>query len=655
MDTDAQKLLTEYLMRHAYGDQRIADLLWHSVGRVMLKDSSKFVEFPGVAQVFDVIEHENMVTHIVDWLRVAVTENARWLLKTDHQGRPKKLLKFGTLEAIHAEADHWMRRRLSSKAKALIDGDEVLHFELGDGWTMVRLLTPAALDRESSLMQHCVGHGSYDWSLSKDGALFLSLRDPHGMPHITLEIAGSDLLQFQGKQNVRPIAKYVMRCLPFFSATRLSYLPDDVIMDTHGVIYAIYDLPDILTVDGPLRIHNGTTGGMRLPSVIEATGSVTLSGKAFANVPTRITAGCDLCIHDSSLPRLPETLNVQRDISLVNSVISELPEGLMVHGQLFLRKSAITKLPRGLLVRRFLDIADTAIDQLPDDLRCGDIDISNTSIKRFDTSAFLDDQDPNRNRYLWANSSGLVEIVGTPHFRGLHLSKSRIKQLPQGLEVTEVLDISRSSISAITDEMKIGSLVASGCDLRIDLDRINGPVDLKGSSVSMVDEFSSPSVIDLDGASIRGARRIEATVINFADGPITDATLVASCVSFRNRTEPNIDAKIVARSIEVRPNVSFLGEGIFVERVYFGHLFIESLSLPEARELLLKEGSFRPRAPDGVTIICGPTGSGKSNLLSSILERMGQGPRRNIVTIEEPPEFAFPEMRIDRPYVHRVP
>ncbi|MCV9964148.1 ATPase, T2SS/T4P/T4SS family [Pararhizobium sp. BT-229] len=642
MDTDDQKLLADYLMNHAHGDQRIADLLWHSVGRVMLKDRRK------VVQLHVAMEEADMVYHIVDWLKVAVAENARWLGKTDEHGRPKKLLKFGTLEAINAEADRWMRRRQASQEAALAEGDEEMHFDLGDGWSMVRLLTPAALDRESTIMQHCIGHGSYDERLSEEGTLFLSLRDPYGMPHVTLEIDGDYLVQFQGKQNTRPIAKYVIRCLPYFRANRLSNLPDDVVTDTHGMVHAIYDLPDVLTVDGAIRINN-TSDHLRLPKVIEATGSVTLSGRAFANVPTRIRTGGSLNIHESALARLPETVDVGRDISLENSIISELPKGLTVEGELSIRSSAIRRLPRRLTVRGLLDIGRTAVDHLPEDLRCGNINISHTKIKRFDTSVFLFDEDPNKNRYLGAASSGLLEIVGKPHFRRLDLTGAMITALPEGLEVTENLDISSSAISEITREMKVGSLTASQCQLRIDLERIDGPVKLTNSSVSMCEEFSCGSTVYLNGATVRNARIIKAEVITFANGPIP-TTLVAHSVDFQSRTERRIDCDVIAGSIVVRPDVEFLGEGVSAETVRVGW-GATAISIAEARELLLKEGSLRSCMKDGINIISGPIGSGKSSALLAALSRMSRANDRNYITIENPPEYVFPNMRIVRPRV----
>jgi hypothetical protein len=641
MEADDQRvaMLAEYLLRHAGGNQRIGDLLWHSVGRVKLKDRRQ------VVQLHMALDEDDMVGHIVDWLKVAVLENARWLGKTDEHGRPKKLLKFGTLEAIHAEADRWMRRRQASRAAAIVEGDEETYFDLPDGWSMVRLLSPAALDRESAIMQHCIGHGSYDGRLSQDGALFLSLRDPYGMPHATLEIDKGVVIQFQGKQNKRPIAKHVMRCLPFFSVSSLSRLPDDVVRDRHGVVHVIHDLPEVLCVDGPFSIHN-TTEGLRLPNLIEATGSVTLTGRAFANVPSRITTGRSLSIQGSALARLPETLEVKDSISLNGSVISELPDGMTVEGSLDLNSSAVRRLPKALTVRGFLDISRTSIDHLPEDLRCANIAISHTRIKRFDTSVFIHDKDPNRNRSLNASSSDLEEIAGKPHFSALNVAGAKIMALPDGLEVVGNLDISNTAISEITSAAKIGSLDARQCELRIDLDRIEGSVYLGSSNVSLPEEFSCGSII-LHGAKLRNVRRITASTIALGGGPIP-AALVAKSIDFLSRDDTRIDGDIVADLIEVRADVEFIGDAVSAETVRVGYGSKE-MSLAKARELLLKEGSLRSK--DHIDFALGPPGGGKSSTLLRALSSMNRANDRNYITIEDPPEYYFPEMRIVRPRV----
>ncbi len=59
---------------------------------------------------------------------------------------------------------------------------------------------------------------------------------------------------------------------------------------------------------------------------------------------------------------------------------------------------------------------------------------------------------------------------------------------------------------------------------------------------------------------------------------------------------------------------------------------IEELGLPPK----IKEFANYPR---GLVLICGPTGSGKSTTLASIINRINETQRKNIITIEDPIEY----------------
>lgn len=134
--------------------------------------------------------------------------NAPWLSNVDEHGRPKKLMKFGTLEAMYAEADRHMRRLLSSQISRprveLGQADEESFADEGGEFYLVRMKTANALDNESNAMRHCVGHGAYDRRLSDAGFLLLSLRDRKGWPHMTLQIVNGVVVQARGKANSAP-------------------------------------------------------------------------------------------------------------------------------------------------------------------------------------------------------------------------------------------------------------------------------------------------------------------------------------------------------------------------------------------------------------------------------------------------------------------
>ncbi len=49
--------------------------------------------------------------------------------------------------------------------------------------------------------------------------------------------------------------------------------------------------------------------------------------------------------------------------------------------------------------------------------------------------------------------------------------------------------------------------------------------------------------------------------------------------------------------------------------------------------------------PDGLVVVCGPTGAGKSTTLASLLHRINQNRRCHIITIEDPVEYLHPPLR----------
>jgi twitching motility protein PilT len=65
---------------------------------------------------------------------------------------------------------------------------------------------------------------------------------------------------------------------------------------------------------------------------------------------------------------------------------------------------------------------------------------------------------------------------------------------------------------------------------------------------------------------------------------------------------------------------------------------IDGLGLPQiCKELILK--------PRGLILVTGPAGSGKSTTLAAMLNHLNENAMRNIITIEDPIEFLFPDKK----------
>lgn len=235
--------------------ERINELLACSFGRVLVNEFKRGDLNADHYGAYIVLRLE----HIADWIEAAVANDEPWLSNVDEQGRPKKLLKFSNGMQIVREANRdMMRFAQKNKDVALSHGDEELVKQFDNGYYLVRLLTPRALDRESGQMQHCIGQGAYDQKLEDGEYEYLSLRDPTGKPHVTIEMAvdsqtcARDLKQFQGKQNQPPISKYNDILVPFLREAKVTIseaspsLP--YITDDHGIWHNVYDLPDELEI-----------------------------------------------------------------------------------------------------------------------------------------------------------------------------------------------------------------------------------------------------------------------------------------------------------------------------------------------------------------------------------------------------------------------
>jgi hypothetical protein len=127
----------------------------------------------------------------------------------------------------------------------------------GDGWKIVRLLMPEALDREGEHMQHCIGKGAYDHHLDGDSHVFYSLRDPKNRPHATMEVeneAGiAKLIQCKGKKNALLMEKYYSYTIPFVRGRGLEAPLDPNaagIIKYNGKYYTIYSLPEYSLPEG---------------------------------------------------------------------------------------------------------------------------------------------------------------------------------------------------------------------------------------------------------------------------------------------------------------------------------------------------------------------------------------------------------------------
>lgn len=166
----------------------------------------------------------SMTRHVVDWLTVAVREDHAWLRDVDDRGRPKKLLKSGSIKALFDEAERQLRIVAQrQRQSALVDTNYALTSRdikwtasIGDDLNLVQLLSAAALDEETAFMGHCIGLGSYDTKVVGDQRRFSywSVRNDDGIPLATLEVREKVVVQLCGRGNAhapKPVRRAVER------------------------------------------------------------------------------------------------------------------------------------------------------------------------------------------------------------------------------------------------------------------------------------------------------------------------------------------------------------------------------------------------------------------------------------------------------------
>lgn len=187
----------------------VLDLLMVSYARVVIAETKRLGRFD--ASLYSGTD----LSHIIDWLVSAKLRNEDWLKRLDSHGRARKLMKFGSIAQMVAEANKAMRKRRNDGRPIEVDeGAELVH-DCGDGYGIFRLTTKEALDHEGWEMGHCVGQGAYDNSVEAGQTAIFSLRDRFGKSHATVELdtVGNHIRQLKGKQNDHPKPEYVRRLI----------------------------------------------------------------------------------------------------------------------------------------------------------------------------------------------------------------------------------------------------------------------------------------------------------------------------------------------------------------------------------------------------------------------------------------------------------
>ena len=175
--------------------------------------------------------------------------------------------EYQTFEMALSKADEWhkkitegLEQRLKSKElleKSLKGAEFVM--ELPDNMAAYKLTTPEALDFESEYMGHCVGSGGYDKGVADSTTQIYSIRDERGEPHVTFEVRGNSIQQVKGKQNKRPVAKYMPAVQEFVRKNKFEIdgdIKNTGLIKQDGEYYDIFHLPRGFVIKGDLDLSD---------------------------------------------------------------------------------------------------------------------------------------------------------------------------------------------------------------------------------------------------------------------------------------------------------------------------------------------------------------------------------------------------------------
>lgn len=475
---DHQKTIVANIIAQLTPDTAVQTLLAYSLGRVLL-NQAKATEKPVEREVLPEYEH------ICDWLTAAIANGEQWLSAVDEQNRPKKLMKFGSLAAIIKEADKAMMKfAQKSRGLSIADGDEELAHQLDDGWYVVRLLTPAALDRESGAMQHCIGQGAYDERLNGYEYAYYSLRDPFGKPHATIElsISSGTNIQMQGKQNNEPLPEYIDRMAIFMKSA--GFIPKQLsresrwVFDTDGKRHDILSMPDGIVLSSSLSVI-----GLKIdfPRRMTVRGDLRVEGCEITRIPEDLTVEGTYRLRETKVVGKPKILRAIQ-VSVRECECDEIADVVEVHMAFDVQKTNVARLPRGLVSKNDVQLVECpklndltglvaahhlklarmpANVRLPDGLTVESLEITETEFSSYPSNIKVKHDVDIVQAGMIALPDGLA-VNGS-----LDISGNPIAELPQGLRVDGHFTFSGTRVEALTDDLHVArSITASSTPLR---------------------------------------------------------------------------------------------------------------------------------------------------------------------------------------------
>ncbi|WP_315921844.1 PcfJ domain-containing protein [Mesorhizobium sp. SP-1A] len=495
--TTVQDALKQFNVLRPNDDDRVIELFNGTMERILTKDHKRN---PNWLQDYAEAHSDGRLSHIADWLRAAVVNNDAWLEQVDDKGIPKKLMKCGDIARLMVEADKAMRKANQRIEVAQLDADhEQLYAQLDDGYSVVKLLTPEALDRESKQMQHCIGHGGYDQRLFTARALFLSLRDRSNNAHATAHIDGNRIVELQGKQNKPPLPKYLK-----LSLSCLSIDMDDLwryycsigeIVDAYGKWHPIDALPkgfkynstlNLTKYNNILNLPNFHDGVFNLPEDSRIVGSL----QRYARVGGQLTIGegtrieGDLDIHGRLA--LPENMEITGRIHLYDSNLKRIPDGVKFGSSLNAFSSDLESLPENKKYYDELFIEGSKVTDLPEDLDVGCLRVG-SGTKNYPKRLRA------RDELRICFNKGCPSLAKWDISNSLSLVSAKIEALPENLSLSH-FTMKHSTVERFPELIEVmGKATFTGSEItRLPRMKIQGTLILDNTAISTIPDGTLP-------------------------------------------------------------------------------------------------------------------------------------------------------------------
>lgn len=165
--------------------------------------------------------------HIIHWFNAWEKDDPRW------NGERTTRICWHTASR---EAAMWFKDVNENLWDYVKDKPPIIRaYEQGYRW--VRLSTALHFERESRLMGHCVGNGTYFTNYVRGETEYYSLRDEHNKPHVTVEVRkkrGSNpaaVMQCKGRSNGKPLPEYQRYIRRFFNDQKWAITGDESNID----------------------------------------------------------------------------------------------------------------------------------------------------------------------------------------------------------------------------------------------------------------------------------------------------------------------------------------------------------------------------------------------------------------------------------------